>query len=115
MLHTYYYINGQRVNAERYYQAADDSAYSKKVFEKAKAYFEKHEYEWQMVCMNTREENLGLAMVTYYELNTEEGRQFRAKWIADAPKRTRRGYMTAAAIWIVFLIIVILGFFFFRN
>ena len=88
MLHTYYYVNGQRVSMERYVAVADNKAYMEAAFKKAKEYFECHQGEWFMLCSSTPEDILPLAMVTKYE-RTPEGKAFQKEWNEKQRKRTK--------------------------
>ena len=112
MLHTYYYVNGNRVSSERYLQAVENNQYNRKVFERAVDYFKRHQMEWEMISLSTTEEMLPTVMATYYELNTEEGRAFSRKWREEAPKRERRAYLFIALIWITFFAFIVWGLFY---
>ena len=81
MLHTYYYVNGQRVSMERYVAASENKAYMEAAFKKAKDYFERREGEWFMLCASTPEDMLPLAMVTHFE-RTPDGVNFQKEWKA---------------------------------
>ena len=105
MLHTYYYINGQRVSMERYMAAVDNNAYKQAAFKKAKDYFERHQSEWFQLCVTTSEEMLPLAMVTRFEWSLE-GEKFRKEWEEKSRKRKKIGYTIGC---LIFLIPVIVG------
>ena len=105
MLHTYYYVNGQRVSMERYNAAVENNAYNQAVFKKAKDYFERHQSEWFQLCVTTSEEMLPLAMVTRFEC-TPEGEKFRKEWEEKSRKREKIGYTIGC---LIFLIPVIVG------
>lgn len=111
MLHTYYYVNGQRVSMERYNAAVENNAYNQAVFKKAKDYFERHQSEWFQLCVTTSEEMLPLAMVTRFEC-TPEGDKFRKEWEEKSKKHEIIGYAFGCLIFLIPVIVGILMFIF---
>ena len=111
MLHTYYYVNGQRVSMERYNAAVENNAYNQAVFKKAKDYFERHQSEWFQLCVTTSEEMLPLAMVTRFEW-TPEGEKFRKEWEEKSRKREKIGYTIGCLIFLIPVIVGILMYIF---
>ena len=111
MLHTYYYVNGQRVSMERYNAAVENNAYNQAVFKKAKDYFERHQGEWFQLCATTSEEMLPLAMVTRFEW-TPEGEKFRKEWKEKSKKHEKYGYAIGCLIFLIPVIVGILMFIF---
>ena len=111
MLHTYYYVNGQRVSMERYNAAVENNAYNQAVFKKAKDYFERHQGEWFQLCATTSEEMLPLAMVTRFEC-TPEGDKFRKEWEEKSKKHEKIGYAFGCLIFLIPVIVCILMFIF---
>jgi hypothetical protein len=107
MLHTYYYVNGQRVSMERYNAAVENNAYKQAAFKKAKDYFERHQGEWFQLCATTSEEMLPLAMVTRFEW-TPEGEKFRKDWDAKIERQNKIGYIVGCLIIVVAIVIGIL-------
>ena len=102
MLHTYYYVNGQRVSMDRYIAAAENKAYMEAAFKKAKAYF-----ECFMLCAQTSEDMLPMAMVTQYEW-TAEGQSFQKEWKEKVQKQSKIGYIIGCLIILAAIIIGIL-------
>ena len=100
MLHTYYYVNGQRVSMEQYMAACDNNQYQKDVFEEAKKYFEKNRWQWNSLVNTTTPDALPLAMVTRFEM-TPEGEAFRKAWHEKNRKNTQRGYIIGCLIWLI--------------
>ena len=111
MLHTYYYVNGQRVSMERYNAAVENNAYKQAVFKKAKDYFEHHQDEWFQLCATTSEEMLSLAMVTRFEW-TPEGEKFQKEWKEKSRKHEKMGYVIGCLIFLIPIIVGILMYFF---
>ena len=107
MLHHYYYVNGQRVSLDRYVAAAENKAYMEAAFKKAKVYFECHEGEWLMLCAQTPEDMLPMAMVTHYEW-TAEGQSFQKEWKEKVQKQSKIGYIIGCLIILAAIIVGIL-------
>lgn len=111
MLHTYYYVNGQRVSMERYNAEVKNNAYNQAAFKKAKDYFERNQGEWFQLCATTPEDMLPLAMVTRFEW-TPEGEKFRKEWEEKSRKREKIGYTIGCLIFLIPVIVGILMFIF---
>lgn len=107
MLHTYYYVNGQRVSMEKYLVAAENNAYNQAAFKKAKEYFERHQGEWLMLCASTPEESLPIAMVLHFE-HTYEGETFQKEWKLKMQRQNKIGYIVGCLIILAAIIIGIL-------